>query len=197
MPNWCRNSITIHHNDLEMLNKFVAASNDGCIAKTFCPEPNPSGDIMTPEQYDWRIENWGTKWDFGVEDLQNEDMNTVYGYIDTAWTPPVGVYHALKALGFRIDAIWIGDGDEFAGRFKDGKVYALKALGFRIDAIWLGDGDEFAGRFKDGKVSEYHDIDLDYLDEIDPAIVEAFGLDERERFDDEEEGDDVEGSETD
>lgn len=167
MPNWCRNSITIHHNDLEMLNKFITASNDGCIAKTFCPEPNPAGHTMTSEQYDWRIENWGTKWDFGVEDLQNEDMNTVYGYIDTAWTPPVGVYHALKALGFR------------------------------IDAIWLGDGDEFAGKFEDGKVSEYYDIDLDNLEGIDPAIVEAFGLDERERFDDDEEGDDVEGSETD
>ena len=88
---------------------------------------------------------WGTggvKWDFGG------DANTVSGYVDTAWTPPLGVFHELAHHGFDVHAY-----------FHEG-------------------GMCFAGEFENGEVTDYNDIEytFDGLDQLPETIVEIFNL---------------------
>jgi len=73
--------------------------------------------------YDWRIANWGTKWDVEANDIQVVDDNP--GYLSlaffTAWSPPEGIYDALLELidenKLDVQATWFYDepGMQFAG----------------------------------------------------------------------------------
>ena len=67
--------------------------------------------IRADSWWDWRVTNWGTKWEVGTEGLefeQDEDGNfdngglgpqaRITGWFDSAWAPPV------QACGFYADA---------------------------------------------------------------------------------------------
>jgi hypothetical protein len=45
----------------------------------------------------WRVANWGTKWDLDPEDVAMEETTSSlwYGFM-TAWSPPAGIYAALR-----------------------------------------------------------------------------------------------------
>ena len=86
-----------------------------------------------PAWYDWRCENWGTKWE--VCDVQfTEAELTVIGdvYEDgceaefgfhcwTAWGPPLPVWNALVDLGISVDADYQDEGGMFEGRYVNGE----------------------------------------------------------------------------
>ena len=38
--------------------------------------------------YEWRVENWGTKWDACEVQFTDEDDNVALIYFETAWSPP-------------------------------------------------------------------------------------------------------------
>jgi hypothetical protein len=40
---------------------------------------------------------------------------------DTAWSPPLGLYERLKALGFKVNASYFEPGMQFGGFWVDGK----------------------------------------------------------------------------
>ena len=73
--------------------------------------------------YDWRIANWGTKWDVEANDIQVVDDNPGYLSLSffTAWSPPEGIYDALLELidenKLDVQATWFYDepGMQFAG----------------------------------------------------------------------------------
>jgi hypothetical protein len=67
--------------------------------------------------YDWNIANWGTKWDFALENLDRPDANTVTAAFDSAWAPPIDAYRKLLALGFEIEAFYYEPGMCFVGKF--------------------------------------------------------------------------------
>ena len=67
--------------------------------------------------YDWNINNWGTKWDFALENIDRPDPNTVTAAFDTAWAPPIDAYRKLCALGFEIEAMYYEPGMCFVGKF--------------------------------------------------------------------------------
>lgn len=103
---------------------------------------------MSDAEYNWHLSNWGTKWDFGIDNISQYD-NQAFGYSETAWSPPVPVYEKLYELGFTIDAMWHEGGMGFAGRYQDGN---------------LDEYDDI----------EYTE---EYLsNDIDESIVEAFNL---------------------
>ena len=68
-----------------------------------------NGDVMklfkfksTNEQdtrwYEWRFENWDTKWDVPKDDIEITEINNgsiVIGF-DTAWSPPIAIYKKLR-----------------------------------------------------------------------------------------------------
>ena len=139
MPNWCSNSITLKHKDPAMLDRVIKAQ-EGLLME-FVPTPQDlvntvSGFVGEDQQaeheaqmkhniekygykdwYDWNVNNWGTKWDFALEEVERLDANTVTAAFDTAWAPPVNAYEKLCAMGFEITAFYYEPGMGFVGKF--------------------------------------------------------------------------------
>ena len=69
--------------------------------------------------YDWRVNNWGTKWNsYSCELVEQEDDYVVYTF-DTAWGPPTGVIEALREQcpDFSISAFFDEPGMQEAGYY--------------------------------------------------------------------------------
>ena len=103
MPNWCRNSIAISHNNPAMIERLADAHK--APLQEFIPCPyNPDND---QRWYDWRVNNWGTKWDIELDNKYvSQDGKMVTVSFDSAWSPPIAAYEKLKELGFEIKLEW-------------------------------------------------------------------------------------------
>ncbi len=171
MPNWCLNSLTISHPDMDRIDRFESAYMRGDVCETFLPEPkddegNPivgadydeNGNFKMPDWYNWRLANWGTKWDFGFDTDRGfqptrvENEATVR--FDTAWSPPLGLYECLNALGYSVQAYYFEPGMCFAGEWEDG-----------VDTYWENDTSQFSD-----EVMEMFDVDSYYQDDSDLMI---------------------------
>lgn len=71
--------------------------------------------------YDWRVKNWGTKWDAVEPSAARDAADTIMMTFDTAWAPPVGIYQFMHAVGFEIEATYCEQGCDFIGYWKDGQ----------------------------------------------------------------------------
>ena len=117
MPNWCDNSVTVSHEDKEMMKKFSDGVQDGDLFQKFIPMPEG-----TPDWYHWSVKHWGTKWDVCEGNFElEEDGLSGSGWFNTAWGPPVAAFEALQELGFSIDALYHECGMGFAGTWIDGE----------------------------------------------------------------------------
>lgn len=116
MPNWCSNVAYIKHDNIEELNKIVKELDKGDESGLFnLLVPNPSGEW----NYDWSIENWGTKWDASVYEYSLEPEH-LYISFDTAWGPPIEFYNKILELGFEVEGFYYEPGMAFAGYYQDG-----------------------------------------------------------------------------
>jgi len=86
MPNWCDNTLNVTgSNDKvrEFYKRVVQNENDEEIVSFEslmpCPDPN--------DWYNWRINNWGTKWNGQLYDSEMEGNDLVISF-STAWSPP-------------------------------------------------------------------------------------------------------------
>jgi len=73
--------------------------------------------------YDYCVAEWGTKWDAKTIDSDEPyeiEGNAVTIYFDTAWSPPMGIYHALEDMGFNIEATYIEQGMGYIGFYRNG-----------------------------------------------------------------------------
>ena len=143
MPNWCNNGITIRHADPAMIDRVIKGK-DGLLME-FLPTPQAlldttAGSFGDSEKqrelerlqeenfqkygakdwYDWNCNNWGTKWDFNLENIDRPDPNTVTAAFDTAWAPPIEAYNKLLDLGFEIEAMYYEPGMCFVGKYDNG-----------------------------------------------------------------------------
>ena len=138
MPNWCYNGLTLKHKDPQMIDR--AMNSDGLLME-FIPTPQELVDTVAgfmgenkraaheaqqaaniakhgfKDWYDWNIHNWGTKWDFNLENKDRPDANTLTAAFDSAWSPPIEAYRRLEALGFEIEAMYYEPGMAFCGRY--------------------------------------------------------------------------------
>jgi len=115
MPNWCGNTLTLEHEDPEMIKRAEIAFAEGKLLKEFVPPPQRDWD------YNWCVENWGTKWDVGGSDGINVvEENSIVFYFDSAWAPPIAAYKAMEELGFTVSAMYCEPGLCFAGIYEDG-----------------------------------------------------------------------------
>ena len=114
MPNWCSNSLTLKHEDPAMIDKAVAGFTEGKLLETLVPY---EGEW----DYDWCVENWGTKWDVGGDNgYIRPNPNTLKISFDSAWAPPTEAYRAMEELGFEVKAMYYEPGMCFCGIYADG-----------------------------------------------------------------------------
>jgi hypothetical protein len=124
MPNWCMNNLTIEHDDIEKVNEFAEAYKRGETCEHYLPTPKRDDGELSDDWWDYRVNNWGTKWDFGGEgEWIEQDGNMVRCSYDTAWAPPIGLYERLQVLGFYVRASYFEPGLSFAGTWIDGEDY--------------------------------------------------------------------------
>ena len=67
--------------------------------------------------YDWRVQNWDTKWDCYDVVVTDDDPESVEIEFNTAWSPPEAICHALREQYPDVDISWFYDepGCEIAG----------------------------------------------------------------------------------
>ena len=65
---------------------------------------------MDDRWYNWRVHNWGTKWD--CYDLSTDDCDLPNGFeasFNTAWSPPEEICYAIREKFDGISVSWFYD----------------------------------------------------------------------------------------
>ena len=145
MPNHCYQQVEIHGPRFlvkELYNHLTKADPEFC--QLVCPMPFEQwlapktkwGGYEVEGWYDWRVNNWGTKWDVVDVDttqplLLHDDepstgdpwtMNASFVFnCWTAWSPPIPVWDKLVEMGISVDADYQDEGMGFEGRYVNGE----------------------------------------------------------------------------
>lgn len=107
MPNWVYNNVTIS-GEVAEVSKLITdmarsvPAEDGTLTEThfsFWNVVNPTDeelvDYWSTTWYDWRLQNWGCKWDASdVVTDRNSDGSVQYAF-ETPWSPPLPIYEKL------------------------------------------------------------------------------------------------------
>ncbi len=117
MPNWCMNTVTLTHNDINMINRAIESSNNNRLFNEFVPRPS----IEEDNWYDWNLINWGTKWDMtSFDEVESDGTNSISISFQTAWCPPIEFYNSLIEQGFEVSAYYYEGGCGFCGHYDNG-----------------------------------------------------------------------------
>jgi hypothetical protein len=150
MPNWCDNQVTITGSKsvIDKIEKIVREEENIDLSSKekgesmgllnfMYPMPKeldgttaPSSSAKKPQPmvdgfdnwYDWRCENWSTKWDvnefYGV-DRQGDTIS--FGF-SSAWSPPIGAYEKFleKNEDCSLKAYYYEGGCDFMGEWDNG-----------------------------------------------------------------------------
>ena len=147
MPNHCHNRVTFYSDnvaDVEQLKKIFQDENT---FGQIIPEPDwantplmskdvqgivydrgkvgelpvngrfQSTDRQDDRWYDWRIQNWDTKWDCYDVVVTDEDPECTEIEFNTAWSPPEAICAAIREQYPDVSVSWFYDepGCEIAG----------------------------------------------------------------------------------
>ena len=76
-----------------------------------------STDITDQRWYDWRVQNWDTKWDCYDVVVTDDDPESVEIEFNTAWSPPEAICSAIREQYPDVSVSWFYDepGCEIAG----------------------------------------------------------------------------------
>ena len=76
-----------------------------------------STDRQDDRWYDWRLQNWDTKWDAYDVVVTDDDPDCAEIEFNTAWSPPEAICHALREQYPDVSISWFYDepGCEIAG----------------------------------------------------------------------------------
>lgn len=134
MPNWCNNNITITgpaDKIRAMYDQAVSDADDETgLLDSMVPMPKELHETSSPSEgpnwYDWRVNNWGTKWEVSSEGLEFEDLGngtaSISGWFDSAWAPPIQCYNTFLENNhdFTIESSYYEPGMDFAGFYSNG-----------------------------------------------------------------------------
>jgi len=76
-----------------------------------------STNIADDRWYDWRLQNWDTKWDAYEVSIDDDDPDQLEVSFETAWSPPEAICHAMREQYPDLSVSWFYDepGMEIAG----------------------------------------------------------------------------------
>ena len=141
MPNHCyqqvhirgpRNLIKEIYEHLELANPVFCQLIKPMPFNTFVKPRVSRKSYSTPAWYDWRCDNWGTKWDVCNVEIMDEGFTDLGDPLEddceaefafncwTAWAPPIPVWSHLVELGIKVDADYQDEGGMFEGRYVNG-----------------------------------------------------------------------------
>jgi len=153
MPNWCNNNITITGPKDKITKLYTEAKAGNGLLQAMYPMPKELEDTTSPAPkegkpqplvdgydnwYDWRVNNWATKWDVDVENLElSEDGTNISGWFDSAWSPPTGAYEEFLAKNedCSIKALYYEGGMDFGGEWFDGGDTCLTMSDYSADQM--------------------------------------------------------------
>jgi hypothetical protein len=128
MPNWCNNNVRLTHEDpakleeiVQVIKKSEATNEYGetthyGLFEHIMPYPD---EINNEWDWNWCVENWGTKWSADISYWEEGDSWLVLDF-DTAYCPPKGIYEALVEQGYSVNAAYMECGMDFWGIWIDG-----------------------------------------------------------------------------
>ena len=137
MPNWCNNTITLTGPKEKITAIYNKAKEDNALLQQLKPMPTELEGTTSPAPkegepqplvdgfdnwYDWRVENWGTKWDVDMDGLElSDDGTTINGWFDSAWSPPIHAYEYFLTENedCSISSLYYEGGMDFAGKWED------------------------------------------------------------------------------
>jgi hypothetical protein len=122
MQNWCYNSLTVNGPTKEIHKVFDPIRAD---SENFFNHIEPIPSVEENNWHDWRITNWGTKWDvtpehFDIFDDEESGVSTVDTVFDSAWGPPIAIMEKLESMGFEVRLCYYEPGEGFAGIWEYG-----------------------------------------------------------------------------
>ena len=137
MPNWCNNTITLTGPKEKITAIYAKAKEDNALLQQLKPMPKELNDTTSPSPtegkvqplvdgfdnwYDWRVQNWGTKWDVDMDGLElSDDGTTITGWFDSAWAPPIHAfeYFLTDNEDCSIKSYYYEGGMDFGGLWED------------------------------------------------------------------------------
>lgn len=120
MPNHTDNRVILSHDDSQMIDKIYNVMNTENTELLNHIIPMPPEEEIASGWYDWRLDNWGTKWDIYETHCTRIDANTLQLNFLTAWSPPILVYDKLVDMGFEVNARYLDEGWGYIGEYNDG-----------------------------------------------------------------------------
>ena len=142
MPNHCYQTVFLRGEPKE-IDRLYKAVKLGEFLNAVTPEPENMfhgllGDDERkmceaqgrPNWYDWRNENWMTKWDICQAEIIEEPQDSDHYPVPTkyftfrcwtAWAPPIPVWKKLHEMGMEVQADYEDEGSMFEGEFVDGQ----------------------------------------------------------------------------
>ena len=147
MPNHCHNRVTFYSANTEDVAKLKQIFEDENCFGQIIPEPDwaniplmsnelkflgrkrgkvgelpvngrfQSTDLQDDRWYDWRIQNWDTKWDCYDVVVTDDDPESVEIEFNTAWSPPEAICNQIREDYPDVSVSWFYDepGCEIAG----------------------------------------------------------------------------------
>jgi len=132
MPNHCFNKIEIYGKEASKIASKIESEETPFDFTKIFPEPDydkvevfstfgEKTKPVTKDQawWDWRVQNWGTKWNsYDCEVIEMDDEQVEYTF-STAWSPPEGVIEKLREQypDVSITAFYDEPGMEIAGYY--------------------------------------------------------------------------------
>ena len=143
MPNHCHNRVTFYSANTEDVAKLKKIFEDESTFGQIIPEPdwnntpNKDGELPTlpdvdnvfhmpffkstdrvdDRWYNWRVQNWDTKWDAYDVVVTDDDPECTEVEFNTAWCPPEAICSAIREQYPDVSVSWFFDepGCEIAG----------------------------------------------------------------------------------
>ena len=125
MPNWCMNWMTVAFDGpvedrMAVLDEVVEAlrGEEGPLDfSRVIPLPESIDDGSGMDGYNWRVDNWGTKWNVHSDVTVERFADRVVYAFETAWSPPVPVADRFAELFPHVDVTLAFDerGLDFGG----------------------------------------------------------------------------------